>query len=187
MNILIILLGCHISLLLNDRVTTAVKHIFNLSTEQNTPITVSWYLSGGIKNPSESTISEAEKMQMQISSILDNMYNCSVNLKFNFNEVNNCLIKSNYILDEKATNTAENFIIANKFIQQNNNEYSEIFVVTSNWHHKRAKYISDLSIPNNNFEWILSEKHYENFAQMEHIHMRNVKSDVTNALRKLNI
>ena len=189
MNILVILLGCHISLLLNDRVTTAVKHIFDLSAETSMPITVNWYLSGGVKNPSvgKIAISEAENMQNQISSILYDMYNCSVNLKFDFNNENNCLIKSNFILDKKATNTAENFIIANNHIATNKNKYSDIYVVTSDWHYKRAKYISELSIPNNNFEWILSEKHYENFAQMEHIHMRNVKSDVTSALHKLNL
>ena len=184
MNILVILLGCHISLLLNDRVLIAVKQMFDLSIKHNKPIAVNWYLSGGIKNPLESTISEAEKMQTQISSILNEMYNCSQPIIFN--GANNCLIESKFILDKVATNTAENFIIANSHITTNKNKYSDIYVVTSNWHHKRAKYISDLSVPNNNFEWILSEKHYGNFAQMEHIHMRNVKSDVNNALKKLN-
>lgn len=183
MNILIILLGCHISLLLNDRVNTAVKHMFDLSIVHNKPITISWYLSGGIKNPSESYISEAEKMKDQISSMLANIYNCSKPLIFN--EVDNCLIKSNFILDKEATNTAENFIIANNHIVRSKHKYSDIYVVTSDWHHKRAKYISDLSIPNNNFEWILGKEEYGNFKQMEHIHMRNVQSDVFDALRKL--
>jgi uncharacterized SAM-binding protein YcdF (DUF218 family) len=83
-----------------------------------------------------------------------------------------------------ATNTAENFIIASKFINQNTNTYSSVYVVTSEWHHKRAKYISDLAVPNNNFEWILGSEEYGNFKQMEYIHMRNVPSDVNNALKK---
>lgn len=190
MNILIILLGCHISLLLNDRVNTAVKHMFNLSRKINKPITVSWYLSGGIKNPSESTISEADKMREEIALTLSNIYNCSttnsvdVSIIQNDNIETKCLINSIFILDKIATNTAENFIIANNHIKQNNNEYEDIYVVTSNWHKKRAKDISDLSVPNNNFKWILGNEEYGNFKQMEHIHMHNIHSDVNNALNK---
>ena len=178
MNILIILLGCHISSLLNDRVTTAIKQVLAINTKHNNQILVNWYLSGGIKDPSESQITEAEKMKEQINTILTHTHNCSTT------QITICQVRSNFILDTLATNTAENFIIANKFIKKNINTYSGIYVVTSDWHYKRAKYISDLAVPENNFEWILGSVHYGNFKQMEYIHMRNVPSDVNNALRK---
>jgi hypothetical protein len=163
--------------LLNDRVNTAINKVLALSEEHN-QLSVNWYLSGGIKNPSESQITEAEKMKEQISRILTNTHNCSTT------QHTICNVRSNFILDTFATNTAENFIIANKFIQKNTNTYSSVYVVTSDWHHKRAKYISDLAVPDNNFNWILGSEEYGNFKQMEHIHMRNVPSDVNNALKK---
>jgi hypothetical protein len=178
MNILIILLGCHIASLLNDRVSTAINQVLAMSARTNNHISVNWYLSGGIKNPSESQITEAEKMKEQINAILTNSHNCSTS------QITLCQVRSNFILDTLATNTAENFIIANKFIQKNINTYSGIYVVTSDWHHKRAKYISDLAVPENNFEWILGSEDYGNLKQMEHIHMRNVPLDVNNALKK---
>jgi uncharacterized SAM-binding protein YcdF (DUF218 family) len=177
MNILIILLGCHVTSLLNDRVNTAINKVLALSEDYN-QVSVNWYLSGGIKNPSESQITEAEKMKKQISEILINDHKYSTNQHTKF------VIESNFILDTLATNTAENFVIANKFIQKNINTYAGVYVVTSDWHYKRAKYISDLAVPDNNFKWLLGSEEYSNFKQMEHIHMRNVPSDVNNALKK---
>ena len=57
MNILLILLGCNISYLLSNRIDTAINFVGKFN-ETN----VDWFLSGGIKNPSEDTITEAEKM-----------------------------------------------------------------------------------------------------------------------------
>jgi hypothetical protein len=48
------MLGCSVLNLLNDRMKTSIKFALN---ERN--IEIDWFLSGGIKNPSESTVSEA--------------------------------------------------------------------------------------------------------------------------------
>ena len=63
---------------------------------------VDWFLSGGIKNPSEDTITEAEKMAEKISKY-EKIY--TQESRGNI---------WNYIYDKEATNTAENFIMAIK-------------------------------------------------------------------------
>lgn len=67
MNILLILLGCNISYLLNERIHTAIQFASNISTTTNGIATVNWFLSGGIKNPNEDTVTEAEKMARDIA------------------------------------------------------------------------------------------------------------------------
>ena len=59
MNILLVLLGCNVPYLLNDRIATAVKFANRFNNES---VSVDWFLSGGIKNPAEDTVTEAEKM-----------------------------------------------------------------------------------------------------------------------------
>ena len=51
MNILLVLLGCNISYLLQDRIATAVQFAGNFNKTN-----VNWFLSGGIKNPLEDKI-----------------------------------------------------------------------------------------------------------------------------------
>lgn len=202
--IVILLLGCHKSILLNDRVETAVQFLSALQEQIIQPIHVDWFLSGGIKDPSISSISEADIMQKQIydkllqipmqSSIQPPMQtSMQTSIQppiqppelFDETKLNYRPISWNFIKDTLATNTAENFIIANKTIDFD--KYSDIYVVTSNWHHNRAKQIADLTIPTNKFKWILGEKEYENFRQMEAIHIRNVYNDVQKALNKYNL
>jgi hypothetical protein len=102
-HILLILLGCNISYLLNDRISTAVQFASKLNNTN-----VNWFLSGGIKNPGTDTITEAEKMALEISNFE----------KFYINNTTNN--KWNYIYDTVATNTAENFIMAKKFLDNDN-------------------------------------------------------------------
>ena len=167
MNILLVLLGCNISYLLNDRIATAVQFAtgFNKTT-------VNWFLSGGIKNPSEDTVTEAEKMAAQITEFEDG--NISDNTW-------------NYIYDTMATNTAENFIMVKKYLSETNMDYSEVFVITSEFHHARAKKIAGKIIGDYNIQWILSEAELEDSKYWEKIHIKNVDNDVKQALHKFTI
>ena len=126
MNILLILLGCNISYLLQDRITTAVQFAGNFNKTN-----VNWFLSGGIKNPLEDKITEAEKMAHKI---LELEYIYTYELSGN---------KWNYIYDVEATNTAENFIMVKKYLEETPIEYSEIVVVTSDFHYNRASQIAE--------------------------------------------
>ena len=162
MNILIILLGCNIFNLLNNRINTAVNF-----TGKFNETNIDWFLSGGIKNPGESIITEAEKMAQQISAFE------KTNLRDN---------KWNYIYDIESTNTAENFIMARNFIRLSK-EYDEVYVVTSSFHYERANKIAQ-KILDNNVKWVLGEAKLHDSDYWEKIHIKNVDTDVNKALKK---
>ena len=166
MTILIILLGCHITNLLNNRIETAVNFALN---ERNNGI--DWFLSGGIKNPMESTVSEAHKMSDLISNSEVFVYG-------------NTPKKFNYIYYTISSNTAENFIMAKRMIEENPNKYSDVYVVTSDFHYNRANKIADKIIPVNNFKWILGDEELHDSRYWETIHIKNVDADVNKALKK---
>jgi vancomycin permeability regulator SanA len=166
MYILLILLGCHICNLLNDRINAAVNFIGKFN-ETN----IDWFLSGGIKNPREDSISEAEKMAQQIS-------------KFEKIHTNNIRGNDwNYIYDTVATNTAENFIMVRNYLNNSDRQYNDIYVITSEFHHKRANKIAE-KILEINPKWILGEEKLHDSEYWERIHIKNVDIDVNKALKK---
>jgi vancomycin permeability regulator SanA len=163
MNILLILLGCNISYLLSNRIDTAINFVGKFN-ETN----VDWFLSGGIKNPHEDTITEAEKMAHQISK---------------FEKIHTHELRGNdwnYVYDTIATNTAENFI--NRKIR----DYDEIYVITSEFHHNRANKIAE-KLLHVEPKWILGNAKLDDSIYWEKIHIRNVDNDVQKALNKFPI
>jgi hypothetical protein len=167
MNILLILLGCNISYLLNNRIDTALNFVSKFN-ETN----VDWFLSGGIKNPHEDTVSEAKKMAQQIAKY-EKIYT---------NELSGN--SWNYIYDTEATNTAENFIMVRNFINNNlNMVYDEVYIITSEFHYNRANKIAEkiLSIEP---KWILGSAKLHDSEYWEKIHIKNVDADVNKALDK---
>jgi hypothetical protein len=166
MNILLILLGCHISYLLNDRIDTAINFVGKFNGTN-----VDWFLSGGIKNPHEDTITEAEKMSNQIAK---------------FERIHTDESRGNrwnYIYDTEATNTAENFIMARNFINKLNREYDEVYVITSEFHSNRANKIAQ-QILDIEPKWILGKAILDDSEYWERIHIKNVDADVNKALHK---
>ena len=169
MNILLILLGCNISNLLNNRIDTAVNFVGKFNDTK-----VDWFLSGGIKNSNEDTITEAEKMGQQISK---------------FEKIHTDDIRGNdwnYIYDTVATNTAENFIMARNFINKADKEYDDVYVITSGFHHNRANKIAE-KILDIKPKWILGEAKLADSHYWERVHIRNVDTDVKKALNKFPI
>lgn len=156
--LLFILLGSHVTELLNGRVKTAVDFAAN-----NNNTHIDWFLSGGVKSGSAG-VSEAEKMAYLIG-------NKSYGVEWNF------------ILDETATNTAENLIAVREM--GGLEKYSDIYVITSEFHFNRAKMITDLLIENNEFKWILSDVALHDSAYWESLHIKNVKSDVAKAKQRM--
>jgi hypothetical protein len=156
MNILIIILGCHVAALLQDRIQTALA----LAQHHNND-TIYFGFSGGIKY--EGSESEAKKMQ----TIVENYEPYYQNW--------------NYILDERSTNTAENFVYVRKLIEQA--VFNKVYIATSDFHAERAQRIADGIIgQNNQIEWIVAPLEYGDFRAMERIHMRNVNNDIRAAL-----
>ena len=163
MNILIIVLGCNIAYLLNDRIKTAVQLTTVLPNEK-----IVWGFRGGIKNKMADKVSEAEKMKKIIQKNVPFAYGSNPQWY--------------YILDEESTNTAENFTMFRRILEKEPDKYSDIYVVTSDFHFDRAKLIADGIIENNGFHWVLSDLEYGNFREMEKVHLQNVENDVRTAL-----
>ena len=152
MKVLFILLGCQITRLLNGRIQTAVDFV-NTNHQNNT---VDWFLSGGVKNGSADTMSEAEQMARTI------LQHGNANW--------------NVLLDTVATNTAENFVIANQTL--NFALYSDVYVVTSEFHYGRAKRMTDRIFTNRRIKWVLSPLEERDSRYWETIHIRNVEADL---------
>ena len=172
LTILLILLGCNIPYLLNSRIYEAVKFVEKLN-ETN----VNWFLSGGIKNLQEGAVSEAHKMAYHLSNS-------------QYINTNNW----NYIIDSISTNTAENFIMARKYIREANMDYSDVYIATSKFHYKRANLIADKIFTKNinlnnhiGLKWILADDELEDSVYWEKIHIKNVDADVNKANAKFTI
>ena len=155
--LLFILLGCNVPALLEGRIKKAVDYA---NTKANAT-QVDWFLSGGIKNPAEETITEAEKMA-QIIGTENNDWN--------------------FIRDEEATNTAENFIMVQNTLDLS--KYNDVYVITSDFHHERAKKIADKVIAGNEFKWLLAPEELPDSRYWERVHIRNFDADVIKAKRK---
>ena len=164
LNILIVLLGCNIVALLHDRIHAALS----ISSAYTEPADqVDWFLSGGIKDPTRDTMSEAEKMRQAIA------------------EHNTTAADTwNYIYDTNSQNTAENFIMVDQYLQTNGTQYDRVYVVTSQFHYERAKRFQTQISPNTQVEWVLSPMELSDSAYWEKIHIKNVDQDVEKAFQK---
>lgn len=194
MNILMILLGCNINSLLINRLETSFMFIeqnlnknispnnltnffdSNNSNSNSNPY-ITWFLSGGIKNNFKGAKSEASILKSQIDNTISLKYNESVNKKINWD----------FVLDEKSTNTAENFIWASQFLNTTTQFFNDIYVVTSDFHFQRANKMLKMIDPSRNFKWILGNLEEKDSRYWETIHIRNVESDVTKARLKLQV
>ena len=174
--LLFILLGSHVTELLNGRVKTAVDFAANINNTH-----IDWFLSGevngevnggvkngGVKNGGvkygNAGVSEAEKMSYLIAN-------------------KSCGFDWSFILDKSATNTAENLIAVSEM--GGLDKYSGVYVITSEFHYNRAKMITDLLIENNEFGWILSDVALHDSDYWESVHIKNVGSDVAKAKQRM--
>lgn len=159
--LLFILLGSHVTELLNGRVKAALDFAANITDQNNTHI--DWFLSGGVKY-GNAGVSEAEKMAYLIGN-------------------KSCDVEWEFILDKSATNTAENLIAVSEM--GGLDKYSGVYVITSEFHFNRAKMITDLLIEDNEFGWILSDIALADSDYWESVHIKNVRSDVAKAKQRM--
>ncbi len=166
MNILIIILGCHVMNLLNDRINTALAVAQHMEPHAN----LYFGFSGGIKYAGSQ--SEAKKMQHLVENNKPYIYGANLNW--------------DYILDEQSTNTADNFMYVRSLLNQE--AFGKVYIVTSDFHVERAQRIANGIIGDNNpLEWIVAPLEYGNFREMEQVHMRNVHNDIAAAKMKANL
>ena len=152
---IMVVLGCAIEYIQEDRVNSALKY----ANEKVKDSQVIWYLTGGVKNAIKEK-TEASKMVTRISS-------------------------NNVLLDELATNTAENFLYLREKLRSFPDPKSlEIIITTSEFHKERAEKIFNGIFENMPYKakWNLSAKACPTCWMDEKIHMKNVISDVEKAL-----
>lgn len=159
-SVLLILLGCNITTLLMNRTMTAINFIENNKDNFNK---ITWYLTGGIKFDGE--ISEAEMMQNELEQLITNK---------NLNEN----IEYQYILDKKSKNTAENFYRSSYHLNTTQNNFDEVYIITSKFHHNRAQLMMSLIDSSRNYNWILGDLHERDSFYWETVHIKNVQNDV---------
>jgi uncharacterized SAM-binding protein YcdF (DUF218 family) len=159
-----VVLGCAIQNVQQERVSTALNYASNLTQND-----IVWFVTGGVKNAvTEMVSSEAEQMREKINGS-----------------------KGKIILDDKARNTAENFAYLKKWMSETykeSDESPEIVITTSEFHQARAARIFNGIFQNDNSspEWNLSKSDSCTYCwNDERIHMQNVGIDIKNALHIL--
>jgi len=161
--IVIVVLGCHIPEILDDRVQTAV----NFAVQQEKP--VKWFLTGGIKNHVQNIQSTQISEATQMIHTLGNSDNWS------------------FIIDDQAKNTAENFANFGNWINGLDRKIVknvDVYMTTSKFHHKRASTMFNLINKNITVNWLLGNVSCSYCENDEIIHMRNVMNDVRKVLTK---
>lgn len=160
--LLFILLGSHVTELLNGRVKTAIDFAANINNTH-----IDWFLSGEVNGEvnggvkyGNAGVGEAEKMSYLIAN-------------------KSCGVYWSFILDKSATNLIAVSEMGGL------EKYSGIYVITSEFHFNRAKMITDLLIENNEFVWILSDVALHDSDYWESVHIKNVESDVAKAKQRM--
>ena len=74
--------------------------------------------------------------------------------------------------------------MAKQYLEQTPIQYKEVYVVTSEFHHKRASLIAN-KIIGKEVKWILGSAELEDSRYWENIHIRNVDADVYKALTSI--
>lgn len=158
--VVLVVLGCADNTIQQERVNAAIDFI----NQSDAPIKL--YVSGGVKN-----------------AMLSNEKSEASRMASNFEDKD-----VEIILDEKATNTAENFAYLKQWVRNNlsNNEddmLPNFVITTSDYHKKRAETIFNGILPDVNPVWNLSVSNCPTCWTDENIHMRNVRADIYHAVR----
>lgn len=152
---IMVVLGNQMKEIQKDRVLTAINYSKNLENDHL------WYLTGGVKGCVENEITEASSMRGYINEKINKI-----------------------ILDNHATNTAENFVNLQRWLAvkyKSNTEY-EIVITTSEYHRVRALKIFERIFKHQDSVWVLSKEACQFCWSDETTHMKNIGNDVKNAL-----
>jgi len=167
---IMVVLGCGIDYIQEDRVLSAIEY----ANAMDTPIV--WFLTGGVKNSMHTNINANTRTEASIMA--------------------EKIHERNVVLDEKAENTAENFANLKKWIETNTftkegNEVNlnpDIVITTSEYHKVRAEKIFNGIFKDASFKiqpkWNLASKACPTCWVDETIHMVNVNNDVNKAIAK---
>jgi uncharacterized SAM-binding protein YcdF (DUF218 family) len=157
--VILVIMGCAMPEIQADRVQAAINYTRQLPKYTN----VIWFLTGGVKHAlTKSSTSEAQQMKAVIGD-------------------------KNIVLDETATNSAENFAHLRKWLVSSfpPSSFPKIVITTSEFHKNRASKIFSgifASSPFPQVEWNLGKEACSHCWSDEDIHIRNVEVDVYRAM-----
>ena len=159
-NVLVVL-GSADDRILSERVSAAIEYI-----ESNEDQSIILFISGGVKNAMVNESSD--RGQTEASKAASSF------------EYENVKI----VLDEKATNTAENFAYLKRWVNSNfsTEEMPSIVITTSDFHQDRAERIFQGIMPEITPQWNLSKSSCTRCWSDEMIHIKIVQSDITKAI-----
>jgi len=157
----LVVLGSSDDRILNERVVAAIQYI-----ETNEKDQIILFISGGVKHALVNESSDRGQSEASKASS-----------SFEFENVK-------IVLDELATNTAENFAYLKRWV---NNTFSEdelpsIVITTSDFHQDRAGRIFQGIIPEITPSWNLSKSDCSSCWSDETVHIKNVQSDIMKAI-----
>jgi uncharacterized SAM-binding protein YcdF (DUF218 family) len=158
-----VVLGSADENILGERIRKAIQYI-NSSDSPNI-----LFISGGVKNAFVDTnkMTEAAKA----ANMIENVELGSIQI----------------VLEEKATNTAENFVYLKEWVNRNfsQDNLPDIVITTSDFHKNRAEQIFNGIIPDIVPKWNLSKSACLHCWSDEVIHIKNVKRDIDKAINIL--
>lgn len=147
---------------------------------------ITWFLSGGIKNNHlknnhSGAKSEASIMKSHIDDYINMKFQSGSSRTNSNSNSKGTNIQWDFVLDELSTNTAENFIRASDFLNKTSISFDSVYIVTSDFHHKRASMMINLIDPSRQYKWILGDMELSDSRRWEEVHIQNVHSDVSKA------
>jgi hypothetical protein len=159
-NVLVVL-GSADDRILSERVSAAIEYI-----ESNEDQSIILFISGGVKNAMVNESSDRGQTEASKAASSFDYENVKI------------------VLDEKATNTAENFAYLKRWVNSNfsTEEMPSIVITTSDFHQDRAERIFQGIMPEITPQWNLSKSSCTRCWSDEMIHIKNVQSDITKAI-----
>jgi len=158
-----VVLGSADENILGERIRKAIQYI-NSADSPNI-----LFISGGVKNAFVDTnkMTEAAKA----ANMIENVEHESIQI----------------VLEEKATNTAENFAYLKQWVNRNfsQDDLPDIVITTSDFHKNRAEKIFNGIISDIVPKWNLSKSTCSHCWSDEVIHIKNVKTDIDKAIHIL--
>ena len=157
----LVVLGSSVDRILKERVSSAIQYIELNENEQ-----IILFISGGVK---DAVVND--------SSVRGETEASKASRWFEFENVT-------IVLDELATNTAENFAYLKRWVNETYSvgEMPSIVVTTSDFHQDRAERIFQGILPEISPQWNLSKSDCPQCWSDEIVHIKNVESDIMKAI-----
>ena len=158
---ILVVLGSADDRILSERVSAAMQYIQSSSHNQS----IILFISGGVKNAftGDDGLTEASKAAGAFSS--ESYENVQI------------------VLDENATNTAENFAYLKRWVNHNfsQDDLPSFVITTSDFHQVRAERLFHGFLPDVTPQWNLSKSSCSRCWADESIHIKNVPADILKA------